>query len=73
VMTEVDTAIVCGVVEVEREGVGCPVLVAAGTFRVSAVGGVAAVELGAGSRVPGVTITAWAVRAVLFADVSISW
>jgi hypothetical protein len=51
--------------------VGVVVPVTVGTFRVNAVGRPTRVEVGAGSRVPGVTITAWAVRAVLQAKISI--
>lgn len=54
-----------GVSTVVGATVGVVVPVAVGTFRVNAVGRPTRVEVGAESRVPGVTITAWAVRAVL--------
>jgi hypothetical protein len=52
-------------------GVGVAVPVAVGTFLVNAVGSPTGVEVDAESWFPGVTMTAWAVRAVLLANVSI--
>jgi hypothetical protein len=58
------------VATVVADAVGVVVPEAVGTFRVYAVGGEIDVEVGVELSVPGVTMTAWAVRAVLLAKVS---
>lgn len=60
-----------GVDGVVAELVGVVVPITVGTIRVNAVGTVIGVEVGAESFVPGVTMTACAVRAVLLGEVSI--